>query len=70
MTATPRPPKPTQELKPIACTMSEAARILCISDRAAWTLVNTKQLRSFRVGRSVRILYSEIETFAQHGGTK
>ncbi|XZE21804.1 helix-turn-helix domain-containing protein [Pirellulaceae bacterium SH449] len=70
MTASPRPPRPKQEPKPIACTTSDMAKILGISDRSAWTLINTGQVRSFRVGRSIRVLYEAIEEFAQQGGTK
>lgn len=39
----------------LAVTMREAAAMLSISERSVWTLVNRGELRSFKVGRSVRI---------------
>jgi excisionase family DNA binding protein len=45
----------SQKHSRLAVTMREAAEMLSISERSVWTLVNRGELRSFKVGRSVRI---------------
>ena len=52
----------------LAVTMREAAEMLSISERSVWTLVNRGELRSFKVGRSVRIPIDALRELAG-GGT-
>lgn len=52
----------------LAVTMREAAEMLSISERSVWTLVNRGDLRSFKVGRSVRIPIDALRALAAGGG--
>ena len=52
----------------LAVSMREAAGMLSISERSVWTLVNRGELRSFRVGRSVRIPIDALRELAAGGG--
>lgn len=52
-------------------TYREAARVLGVTERTVWTLVNSGMLPSVRFGRSVRIDPSDLREFienAKHGG--
>ena len=51
----------------LAVTMREAAEMLSISERSVWTLVNRGELRSFKVGRSVRIPIDALRELAGGG---
>ncbi len=51
----------------LAVTMREAAAMLSVSERSVWTLVNRGELRSFKVGRSVRIPIEALRELAGGG---
>jgi excisionase family DNA binding protein len=49
--------------KPIAYRPNEAARLIGISERKLDELIATKQIRSFKIGKSRRITAEAINTF-------
>ncbi len=49
-------PRESETLTPMLVNATTAARMLAISPRLLWTLTNTREVPSVRVGR--RILYS------------
>ena len=54
---------PTADQNRPARTYREAARELAVCERSIWTLVRDGKLRSFRVGRAVRIPATELDRF-------
>jgi excisionase family DNA binding protein len=49
--------------KPIAYKPNEAARLMGISERKLDELIATKQIRSFKIGKSRRITLDAINAF-------
>lgn len=56
------PEEPKQEMRAPA-TRQEAAQFLGISLPTVDQLIRSKQLASFRIGKSVRINWSDLESF-------
>ena len=54
--------------RPLVVTVKEAADLLAISERTAWRLVSTGELKSVRIGRARRIRVESIETLIAQGG--
>ncbi len=54
---------------PLAGTVGAVAEALCVSERTVWNLINTGQLGSIRVRRSVRVTRQQLRDFieAQEG---
>ena len=44
-------PVETKSLTPLLVDASNAARLLCISERSLWTLANRGEVRSVKIGR-------------------
>ena len=44
-------PVEAKSLKPLLVAASDAARLLCVSERTLWSLSNRGNLRSVRIGR-------------------
>lgn len=59
-------PKP-EPVRPPA-TRKEAAEFLGLSLPTLDTLIRTKQLKAYRIGRQVRINWEELERYVKEGG--
>ena len=54
----------------LAYTRKEAAIRLSISERSCWSLTNSGELRSFNIGRSVRISHAALCEYIDAQETK
>jgi excisionase family DNA binding protein len=52
-----------EKLELLALTYQQASIVASLSERTIWGLVASGKLRAVRIGRSVRILRSELESF-------
>jgi excisionase family DNA binding protein len=57
--------KPTPELKPLFCTVPDAARMLGVSIPSIYALITDGKLRSVKLGRSRRILIESVQALAE-----
>ncbi len=48
---------------PVLLTPRDAARLLAISERTLWGLTQRREIRSVRIGRSVRYAMADLATF-------
>lgn len=48
-------------------TYEQAAKLLGVTARTVWTLVNRRELRATHIGRSVRIDPADLRAFIQRG---
>ncbi len=55
---------------PLAVTYREAARRLGVSERTVWGIVHAGKLRSFRVGKCVRIPVVSLMQFMDEQSTQ
>lgn len=59
-----------------SCTVDEACQWLCIGRTKIYTLINDKELETFKIGTATRIIprslfeYRERQIEAQNAGTK
>ena len=58
------------DLRPRLVGVPEAARLLAVSTRSTWRLLNAGELRGVRCGRAVRIVRESIDQFIERGGTR
>ena len=56
---------PTADQGRGALTYRQAAKALSVCERSVWQLVRDGKLRSFNVGRAVRIPASELDRFVE-----
>lgn len=56
--------KPNAAIR-ILLDLKETARALKLSDRTVWTLANTGQLKSIRIGRSRRFDLADVRDFIE-----
>lgn len=55
----------TPDSPSILLTVPEAARLLSLSNRTVWGLARSGKLRRIRIGRSLRIRRSDVETLIE-----
>ena len=57
--------KPSKEASPkrLLVNAKQAAEILSIGPTKLWSLTASREIPSVRIGRAVRYLYSDLETF-------
>jgi excisionase family DNA binding protein len=49
--------------EPLLIDAAEAAKLLSISKRTLWTLTNSREIPSVRIGRSVRYVVADLVKF-------
>lgn len=55
--------EPSTTLQPMAVNITEAARLIGVSPRSAWTLADEGKLRTFKVGTRRLVSVKEIDRF-------
>jgi excisionase family DNA binding protein len=65
---TPRNESPTPSDLPKLVRVSRAAEMLAVSSRTVWRMIASGELRTVRIGRSVRVLRDSIEELCGRGG--
>ncbi|MCC7388145.1 MAG: helix-turn-helix domain-containing protein [Phycisphaerales bacterium] len=53
---------------PRLVTVSRTAELLAISERSAWRLISTGELRAIKLGRSTRVMVESIDRLVERGG--
>ena len=58
--------KYSNEVPKILCTVMDAGSALSLSRSKVYQLINSGELKTVHIGRSIRIRVSELETFIQN----